>query len=109
MMPPIIIQPLIENAIKHGVRKSDKPGIVTLRVIESEDEVSFYVSDNGSGMSNETIEKLFEIPNGNKSIGIYNINKRLISKYGKGLVVESTIGLGTTVSFSIPRAKFNSN
>ncbi len=102
-MPPLTIQPLIENAIKHGVRKSDKPGIITFRIAENEKDVTFYVSDNGLGMDEATIEKLFEIPKENKSIGIYNIDKRLKNKYGHGLTVESTPGLGTCVSFTIPK------
>ncbi len=103
MMPPITIQPLIENAIKHGVRKSDKPGVVTLRIIENPDSVEFFVSDNGVGMDEATMKKLFNMPKENQSIGIYNIDKRLKNQYGKGLTVESTPGLGTCVSFKIPK------
>ncbi len=103
MMPPLTIQPLIENAIKHGVRKSGKPGVVTLRITEAVDSVTFFVSDNGAGMTPETISKLFEVPKENKSIGIYNIDKRLKNKYNHGLNVESTPGLGTCVSFTIPK------
>lgn len=103
MMPPITIQPLIENAIKHGVRKSDKPGVVTLRITESAEYVNFYVSDNGIGMEQETIDKLFLLPKENKSIGIYNIDKRLKNQYSEGLHVESTPGLGTCISFRIPK------
>lgn len=102
-MPPLTIQPLIENAIKHGVRKSDKPGIITFRIADNENDVTFYVSDNGLGMDDATIERLFEVPKENKSIGIYNIDKRLKNKYGHGLTVESTPGLGTCVSFSVPK------
>ena len=103
MMPPITIQPLIENAIKHGVRKSDKPGVVTLRIIENPDSVEFFVSDNGVGMDAEAMKKLFVMPKENQSIGIYNIDKRLKNQYGKGLHVDSTPGLGTCVSFKIPK------
>ena len=103
MMPPITIQPLIENAIKHGVRKSGKPGVVTLRIIENPDSVEFFVSDNGVGMDEATMQKLFNMPKENQSIGIYNIDKRLKNQYGKGLTVESTPGLGTCVSFKIPK------
>ena len=102
-IPPLTLQPLIENAIKHGVRKSDRPGAITLRIRDSYDSVTFYVSDNGSGMSEETIAKLFEQPKENKSIGVYNIDKRLKNLYKQGLTVESTIGLGTCVSFSVPK------
>jgi len=101
MMPPITIQPLIENAIKHGVRKSDKPGVVTLRIVEEPDCVEFFVSDNGVGMDQEAIKNLFRVPKENQSIGIYNIDKRLKNIYKKGLKVESTPGLGTCVSFKI--------
>ena len=102
-MPPLTLQPLIENAIKHGVRKSDRPGVITLRIRESFDSVTFYVSDNGVGMSKETIERLFEEPKENKSIGVYNIDKRLKNLYHTGLYVESTMNLGTCVSFTVPK------
>ncbi|MBQ9863339.1 MAG: histidine kinase, partial [Lachnospiraceae bacterium] len=101
MMPPLTIQPLIENAIKHGVRKSDKPGVVTLRIVENPDSVQFFVSDNGKGMDEEAIKHLFRIPKDNQSIGIYNIDKRLKNLYDEGLTVESTPGLGTCVSFTV--------
>ncbi|MBP5598861.1 MAG: hypothetical protein J6X48_01090, partial [Lachnospiraceae bacterium] len=101
MMPPLTIQPLIENAIKHGVRKSDKPGVVTLRIVENPDSVQFFVSDNGKGMDEDAIKHLFRIPKDNQSIGIYNIDKRLKNLYNEGLTVESTPGLGTCVSFTV--------
>lgn len=106
-MPPIVIQPLIENAIKHGVRKLDRPGMITLRIEENYNSVTFFVSDNGDGMEDATIAKLFERPKENKSIGIYNIDKRLKNAYGDsyGLHVESTKGLGTSVSFTIPKGE----
>lgn len=103
-LPPITIQPLIENAIKHGVRKSDKSGIITLRIEEDRDTVIISVSDNGAGMDEATIAKLFEMPKENKSIGIYNIDKRLKNQYGHGLTVESTPGLGTSVRFFVPKS-----
>ncbi len=102
-MPPLTLQPLIENAIKHGVRKNDKPGVVTLRIRESFDSVTFYVSDNGVGMDEETMGRLFEQPKENKSIGVYNIDKRLKNLYNSGLEVESTINLGTCISFTVPK------
>lgn len=102
-MPPLTLQPLIENAIKHGVRKSDKPGVITLRIRDTSENVTFYVSDNGVGMDNETIEKLFEEPKDNNSIGVYNIDKRLKNLFGTGLEVDSTIGLGTCVSFTVTK------
>ncbi|MCR5279179.1 MAG: histidine kinase [Lachnospiraceae bacterium] len=102
-LPALTIQPLIENALKHGVRKSNRPGAITLRIMTSDESVNFYVSDNGVGMTEDTIERLFAEPKDNKSIGIYNIDKRLKNQYGAGLSVDSTVDLGTCVSFSIPK------
>ncbi len=102
-LPPITLQPLIENAIKHGVRKSDRAGVITLRIIDSPEDVEFIVSDNGVGMDEETIGKLFTTPKENTSIGIYNINKRLKYIYNSELEIESTVGLGTSVRFKIEK------
>ena len=102
-MPPLTLQPLIENAIKHGVRKNDRPGVITLRIREAFDSVTFYVSDNGVGMDEATMQKLFNEPKENKSIGVYNIDKRLKNLYGEGLSVDSTVDLGTCVSFTVPK------
>lgn len=104
-MPPLVIQPLVENAIKHGVRKSSKSGVIIIRIKEKPDYVQFQVSDNGVGMTQEQIEKMFVVPKENKSVGIYNINKRLTNLYGSGLTVESTVNLGTCISFTIPKGK----
>lgn len=102
-LPALTIQPLIENAIKHGVRKSNRPGAVTLRIVDAPDKVTFFVSDNGVGMNEETIRGLFNEPKENKSIGIYNIDKRLKNQYNEGLSIDSTIDLGTCVTFTIPK------
>ena len=102
-LPALTIQPLIENAIKHGVRKSNRPGAVTLRIMDNPDGVYFYVSDNGVGMNEETIKGLFKEPKENKSIGIYNIDKRLRNQYGNGLSIDSTEDLGTCVTFVVPK------
>lgn len=102
-MPPLVLQPLVENAIKHGVRKSTRSGVIIIRIKEKPDYVQFQVSDNGAGMTQEDIDKMFIVPKENKSVGIYNINKRLANLYGTGLKVESTVDLGTCISFIIPK------
>lgn len=102
-IPPLTIQPLVENAIKHGLRKSSAPGAIIITINENADKVFFSVSDTGVGMDKEKIGKMFETPKENKSIGIYNIDKRLKNLYGAGLRVDSTLGSGTTIFFNIPK------
>ena len=60
------------------------------------------VEDNGVGITDEAIKNLAVLPNGSASIGLYNINTRLIRLYGQGLDIQSKAGTGTMVSFQIP-------
>lgn len=105
-IPPLTLQPLVENAIKHGLRKKRDGGYVTVRVEYREENcVLFQVEDNGVGIPDEMLKNLAVLPNGSVSIGLYNINTRLIRLYGKGLSIKSEIGAGTSISFEIPYRK----
>lgn len=101
-IPPLTLQPLVENAIKHGLRKKREGGRVIVSVKQEEEQIVFTVEDNGAGMPAETIKMLTVLPKGSVSIGLYNINTRLIRLYGKGLSIKSEAGTGTSVSFQVP-------
>ena len=109
MIPSLIMQPLVENAIKHGVLPKEEGGTVFIGIIPMKDYVKLYVSDNGVGVSKDKLEQLleekFEEENKRKSIGLINVHKRLITVYGEnsGLHIVSAEGVGTTVSFKILR------
>lgn len=103
MIPRLVIQPLVENAIRHGILKKAETGDVWLIISEDDDCVLFEVKDNGVGMTEKMVQKLLHengIPN---SIGISNINKRLCRYYGKGLEIISQPNRGTLIQFYIPR------
>lgn len=103
MLPRLVIQPLVENAIRHGILKKAEAGDVWLTISEDDDGVLFEIKDNGAGMTEQMVQKLLDengIPN---SIGISNINKRLCRYYGKGLEIISQPGRGTQIKFHIPR------
>lgn len=104
MFPSLILQPLVENAIRHGIRKKEEGGTVIVRVKNEKDYFIIEVEDNGRGMSKEELEKIqssnFER---GKGIGIVNIKLRLKEIYGTDLKIESEINKGTLVSFKIPR------
>lgn len=110
----LMLQPLIENSISHGVRASKHMGYIKLKIHRVGGRVEFRVVDNGVGMSRGGLEKVRrEIMNwdSRESIGLTNVNKRLVLQYGEesGLAIRSKKGRGTCVSFSVPYPKLTKN
>ncbi|OZB90857.1 ATP-binding protein [Paenibacillus sp. XY044] len=106
-IPPLTLQPLVENAVKHGLLSRLQGGTVWIRISRQADEVLFEVKDNGQGMSEEEVEQLLkprrnETKSEDRGIGLLNTNRRLMQQYGKGLKIQSQWGTGTVVSFVIP-------
>ena len=101
-IPPLSIQPLVENAIEHGFDKESVAPKVTLTIIPYRDYYHIDVSDNGKGMDEDVAVSLTDSLNDSARIGIYNIHTRLINLFGKGLVIQSAPGVGTSVSFVVP-------
>ena len=110
MVLPLLIQPVVENALIHGHRETIKDGIVIIKCIDKGSFVRIEVIDNGTGISAENLSKIKEhimdARKGQKfSFGLYNIQQRLILFCGGHclLDIESTIGKGTSVRFDIPK------
>jgi sensor histidine kinase YesM len=74
---------------------------------QQENSIVFSVEDNGVGITDEAANNLAIFPNGSVSIGLYNINTRLLRLYGQGLSIKSIAGAGTRVSFQIPYREEN--
>lgn len=105
MVPPLILQPLVENSIKHGFSDNiDKKGRILIRVEAYRDHYEVSVEDNGKGMPEEIIDKVLNGGFGNDRIGLYNVDQRLREVYGKenGLIIDSSLGEGTKITFKIP-------
>lgn len=100
-LPPLSIQPIVENAIKHGVRRMQSGGRIDIVIRKMNDVVRICVSDNGSGIPDGEIPQLMR-PQAAQSIGLYNVNTRLERLWGQGLVIDSKAGVGTRVCFEIP-------
>jgi Putative regulator of cell autolysis len=100
-VPMLSIQPLVENAVNHGLRKKGGGGTVTVTVKKAPDGVLVSVDDDGQGMPPEKVAALLA-PGTNRGIGLWNIDMRLKKLFGNGLTIESAIGKGTRVSFIIP-------
>ncbi|MDD3503479.1 MAG: sensor histidine kinase [Eubacteriales bacterium] len=96
----ILLQPVLENAIHHGIEKSVDFGHIVVQVRDMGDKIMMRVSDNGLGMSQETLNKIFEInPSRSSGIGVKNVHQRIQLYFGKeyGLKISSELEEGTTV------------
>ncbi|OHE68393.1 MAG: histidine kinase [Treponema sp. GWC1_61_84] len=105
LIPPLALQPIVENAVKHGIQKKIGPGTVTISARKQADGIELSVTDDGIGMSDERSRTLFSEDRERKSIGLMNINERLVKRYGPAyaLSVSSEPGNGTTVRVRVPR------
>lgn len=100
-IPPLILQPLVENAIKHGIMKRTKGGTIIINVLKEKEGILFVVTDDGVGMNEEKVKSLLSNTE-SKSVGLRNINKRLKKIYGTSLDIYSQKDVGTKISFCIP-------
>ncbi|MFD2329136.1 ATP-binding protein [Cohnella sp. GCM10020058] len=107
-VPPLSIQPLVENAVRHGVLKRHEGGTVRIRVQDIGDEVEIAIEDDGVGMAPDRLPQA-QLPGGPSGrpagIGLTNTDRRLKQLYGKGLLVRSRPGGGTIVSFVVPKPR----
>lgn len=101
-IPPLSIQPLVENAVRHGVLSRSSGGTVRIHLKGYDDYTEIAIIDNGVGMEEEKVRSVLEQNRG--GIGLRNTDRRLKQLYGKGLCIESTVKQGTVVRFSIPKS-----
>lgn len=109
-VPNFILQPLIENAIIHGLEPKVESGTLWLRIHQRTDVLWFCVEDDGVGMTEEEIHTLYEqceLNDTKKNIGLKNVYRRLILSYGEEsrLVIEGKKDKGTKISFTLPMKK----
>lgn len=114
IMPPFILQPIVENSIKHGVLSSSCEVHVQLSIERSGDLMHIEIADNGVGISPETLSQIqarlkdgqvsYQYGNQQTSIGLYNTNARIKLFYGDsyGLSLSSVEKEGTCVRLTIP-------
>ncbi|MDQ0201579.1 sensor histidine kinase [Neobacillus ginsengisoli] len=101
-IPSLLIQPLVENAIIHGILKTKGPGIVTIAVKDMENTIRISVKDTGAGIEEEVIENLYRDNVPARKIGLYNVHQRVKLIYGKGLIIHR-LAPGTEVYFDIAK------
>jgi LytS/YehU family sensor histidine kinase len=105
LMPPLLLQPVVENAVKHGIAPHQRGGEVTITArMEGNDgegcpTLSVIVQDSGDGVSDEALRQGREM-----GVGLKNVERRLACQYGTAatVAVRSAIGSGTTVEIRMP-------
>ena len=103
-IPKLLIQPILENAIVHGVEDKIEKGSIIIRIYQKNKELYVVVADDGVGMTQEAMETLIGAEPSSKfghtSIGVSNVNRRIQAVFGKeyGLMIQSQLGVGTTIT-----------
>ena len=103
----LVLQPLIENAIYHGLKYKEGKGLLIVRGYREGENAVIQIKDNGAGMDEQTLSHIFEKHKVNyrsNGVGVYNVQKRLQLYYGMdyGITYSSRQGEGTTASIVIP-------
>ncbi len=103
----LVLQPLIENAIYHGLKYKEGKGLLIVRGYREGENAVIQIRDNGAGMDEQTLAHIFEKHKVNyrsNGVGVYNVQKRLQLYYGMdyGITYSSRQGEGTTASIVIP-------
>ncbi|CDN41231.1 MULTISPECIES: sensor histidine kinase [Paenibacillus] len=108
--PRILLQPFVENAIYHGIKNLPEGGMIAISARQADNGIEFRVSDNGQGMSEETIKLIMGAVRRDSDrdhIGVSNVNERIELAFGSdyGVSIESEPGEGTTVAIKIPQVR----
>lgn len=114
LVPRLMLQPVIENAIKYGYRKRQSVSISVVGYVKDADLI-IEVKDDGGGMSKERLDEvraiMLSLDNRAPHIGLHNLHRRLVLMYGEryGIGMDSVAGEGTTVTFVLPYRKEEAN
>ena len=95
-IPALTIQPIVENAVKHGVLRRQEGGTIKVRIYETDSSYFVSVKDNGVGFDLAELEEM-------NHVGLRNIKSRLEAMCGGMLHIESIIGVGTKITVEIPK------
>jgi two-component system LytT family sensor kinase len=101
-IPSLLIQPLVENAIVHGILKDKGAGTVSISVKKHDEKVKITIIDSGIGISEDIIERVYNDTMHENKIGLYNVHLRLKLIYGEGLIIKR-LEKGTKIEFYIKR------
>ncbi len=112
LIPKITIQPLVENALYHGIKNKRGPGMILIKAKKEKDFFNIQIEDNGIGIEEERLEQVRagirdKVLTGKDIYGLYNVNERIRLNFGEqyGILIESVHGEKTVVSVILPYAQ----
>jgi sensor histidine kinase YesM len=112
LTPQMILQPIVENAIIHGISQDLRKGIIRIYAVKKGDDLMISVVDNGQGIDEKQLEELLSTKHNTSKmrfsgIGIHNVNERIRMRFGEkyGLHISSRLGAYTRVDILLPTVK----
>lgn len=105
MVPYLSLQPVVENAVRHGLEPKSRPGEVVVEAVPDGADIRISVEDNGVGEDPQRIQEALDGVGQADSVGLSNVDMRMRATFGEqyGLVVETAPGAGTKVVMRVPR------
>lgn len=104
MVPALILQPIVENAIFYSMENENNKGEIKIHGYVKNEYIVIEISDNGKGMSSSQINNVFKSKESINRVGLINVHERIQLNYGKeyGIEIKSQEGSGTRVIFKLP-------
>ncbi|HEX4126541.1 MAG TPA: histidine kinase [Acidimicrobiales bacterium] len=105
MLPPFVLQPLVENAVHHGLEPSGKPGHLEITIMDADTDAEVSVEDDGVGADPGQIRRALAGISDDEGVGLHNVDERLRTVFGDDsrLTIETAPGAGTRVTVRIPK------
>jgi two-component system LytT family sensor kinase len=107
VIPFLSVQPLVENAVRHGLEPGEHGGVITIASLDDGTHTEITVEDDGAGMDPAALAALLDADSSSPHVGLRNVDTRLRQLYGSGggLVVETNVGAGTLVRMRVPKSQ----
>jgi two-component system LytT family sensor kinase len=105
LLPSLVIQPLVENAVRHGLEPSERPGSLSIAITDEGAEAAVEIVDDGIGADPVRLVRVLSGTDPSEAVGLHNVDERLRAVFGEeyGVRIHSTLGGGTTVKLRIPK------
>lgn len=107
VIPFLSVQPLVENAVRHGLEPGEGGGTIRISAVDDATHTEITVEDDGVGMDPDSLRTLLDAADDGAHVGLRNVDTRLRQLYGHdgGLVVETNTGAGTLVRMRVPKSQ----